>query len=138
MATVQKKAKPAPKAKPAAIVSKPKPAATKPITTSLVDTKPTTPAKEPTKSVEPSGQKSGIAITAFIMGLLFFIPFLTQILAVVFGIIALNDKNQGHRGLAITGIILGGVFLLLWLLIFIVIFMAISAYSSYAPAALSA
>jgi len=63
---------------------------------------------------------SGLAIASLICGLIFFIPVLSVlpgILAVVFGIIAINQTRGGRaggRGLAIAGLILGTLTVLFW------------------------
>jgi hypothetical protein len=62
---------------------------------------------------EPAGS-SGKATASFILGLLFCVPVLTGIPAIILGILSLNDiKNSRGRltgqGLAIAGIILGSI-----------------------------
>src|SRR6476660_8325803 len=58
---------------------------------------------------------SGMAVASLVCGVLFFIPIIPAILAVIFGIIALSQTRNGRasgRGLAIAGLICGGVSLL--------------------------
>ena len=65
--------------------------------------------------VEPPS--SGLAVAALICGLLFFIPVLPGLLGVIFGIIGINqtrDNRASGRGLAIAGLICGGLSLLMW------------------------
>ncbi len=59
---------------------------------------------------------NGLAIASLVLGLLFFVP-IASILAIVFGIVALNQlryRRQGGRGMAITGIVLGSLVVLAW------------------------
>ena len=60
---------------------------------------------------------SGLAIASLICGLLFFIPFIPAILAIVFGIVGINQTKTGRaggRGLAIAGLVCGAVSLFFW------------------------
>jgi prepilin-type processing-associated H-X9-DG protein len=60
---------------------------------------------------------SGLAVAALICGLLFFIPLIPGLLGIIFGIIGINqtrDNRASGRGLAIAGLICGGLSLLLW------------------------
>jgi len=71
----------------------------------------------PQGSGETSGKPktSGMAIASLICGILFCIP-LASLLALIFGIIGINQTKEnraGGRGLAITGTVLGGLGLLL-------------------------
>src|SRR5438445_4869928 len=59
-----------------------------------------------------SPPSSGLAVASLVCGLLFFIPVLPALLAVIFGIIALNQTRGGRasgRGMAIAGLICGAV-----------------------------
>lgn len=65
-----------------------------------------------------------LAVASLIMGILFFIPIITQILAIIFGGAALAQiakKSQEGKGIAIAGLVLGVLFLLMY---GIIIFMA--------------
>ncbi|HEV8604601.1 MAG TPA: DUF4190 domain-containing protein, partial [Tepidisphaeraceae bacterium] len=53
---------------------------------------------------------SGLAIASLICGLIFFLPILPGLLAVIFGIIALKQTREGRaggRGLAVAGLVCG-------------------------------
>lgn len=93
---------------------------------------------------EPAGQQgaasaqhtSGLAITAFVLSLIFFIPFLTPLLAagaIVIGIIALvkikHHKEFAGRGFAIAGIIIAVVVLIIHIIGLILIINAMSAFT---------
>lgn len=63
------------------------------------------------------GGTNGLAIASLVTGILGFF-FVTPVLAIVFGIIGLNQaksRGQGGKGLAIAGIVLG----VLWIAIFV-------------------
>lgn len=67
----------------------------------------------------PAAKTSGAAITALIMGLLLCIPFLTGLGGVIFGAVGLSstkDPRVTGRGMAITGIVLGLLNIVLWVL----------------------
>lgn len=71
--------------------------------------------KKRSESYGGSSKNSGFAIASLVLGLLFFLPF-ANILAIVFGFIALNQikkNNLSGKGMAITGIVLGilGIFI---------------------------
>jgi prepilin-type processing-associated H-X9-DG protein len=60
---------------------------------------------------------SGLAIASLICGLIFFLPILPGLLAVIFGIIALKQTREGRaggRGLAVAGLVCGAVSLFIW------------------------
>jgi prepilin-type processing-associated H-X9-DG protein len=60
---------------------------------------------------------SGLAIASLICGLIFFIPLIPALLALIFGFIALRhtkDGQMGGRGLAVAGMICAGASLMLW------------------------
>src|SRR5580658_6772171 len=60
---------------------------------------------------------SGAAITSLVLGIIGCVPFLTGLLAVIFGFMGLRktrDPNVGGKGLAIAGIILGIVSIIGW------------------------
>jgi hypothetical protein len=62
-------------------------------------------------------QSYGMAVTAMIMGILLCIPYLTNLLAVIFGIVGLakaKSRNGAGRGMAVTGLILGFIGLAMW------------------------
>lgn len=65
---------------------------------------------------------SGLAITSFVLSLVFCLPFIGPILAIVFGVIALRETKRRPleltgRGLALAGLVISGVALLatVWL-----------------------
>ena len=68
----------------------------------------------------PGGrQTNGWAIASLVCGIVGCVPFLTGLLAVIFGIIGLRktrDPRVGGKGLAIAGLVLGIVSILLWAL----------------------
>jgi hypothetical protein len=77
------------------------------------------PKKEEIKQITQQ-KTSGFAITSFVLGMCFFIPFVTAILAIIFGIIGLDDvkkNNKKGKGLAISGIVLGALFFLFWVFV---------------------
>ena len=85
---------------------------------------PVSPAPAPVQPVAApiQGNGSGFAIAALVLGIVAFLfgwlgafNILTAILALVFGIIALN-KHQS-KGMAITGLVLGGLGLLASLIV---------------------
>jgi prepilin-type processing-associated H-X9-DG protein len=58
-----------------------------------------------------------MAIASLICGLLFFIPLIPAVLAIIFGIIGINQTRAGRgggRGLAVAGLVCGAVSLLFW------------------------
>lgn len=73
----------------------------------------------------PMGPQSGFAIAAGYCGLLGIIFAITAPLGVVFGILALRDiarnPQKAGKGRAITGIVLGGLLTLMWLVILLAI-----------------
>jgi len=91
--------------------------------TPLPDAPPTEPA---TTSfgvpVAPSAEATPpntAAIVSFVFGLLFFIPFVTQVIALVVGCYALTTRKERQRvALAWAGITLAGLALLIWTGIF--------------------
>lgn len=71
----------------------------------------------------PEHKYSGMSVASFVLGLCGLIPYffgIPNVLAIVFGFIALNqikkNKNLRGRALAIWGIILGFAFLILVLI----------------------
>ena len=83
-------------------------------------------AVEPQLAFGLPPESSGTAIFSLICGIFFILPF--SLVAVIFGYIALSEirKSPGRlkgRGLAVTGIVLGGVGVL-----FIVAFIALGIY----------
>lgn len=65
--------------------------------------------------VEPPplpAQPRKLAIASLVCGLLFCIPVLPALAALVLGILALSKKGQGGKGMAVAGVVLGGVSLL--------------------------
>lgn len=65
----------------------------------------------------PPTRTSGAAITSLILGILMCIPLLTQLGAILFGIIGISSTRKpgvGGRGMAIAGLLLGLVALLGW------------------------
>ncbi|MGH3970249.1 MAG: DUF4190 domain-containing protein [Mycobacterium sp.] len=82
------------------------------------------PSYPPQPSYQQPRKTSGMAIAAMVLGILGFLAGLPALLGVIFGIVALNQpavkgRQQGGRGMAITGIVVGGVWLLIWILYFI-------------------
>lgn len=73
------------------------------------------------------GKPNGLAVAALVLGiagLLFFVFFAPSILALVFGIVALNQVNrpgnvQTGKGMAISGIVLGAAGIVLAVLVII-------------------
>ena len=89
--------------------------------------------------VEKSGEKSkgekysALAITSFILSLIFFVPFISTI-GFILGIISLivisrNQKLKG-KGFAIAAIIIGLLVTIVWVLLFIFVYNFFSALSS--------
>jgi len=74
-------------------------------------------------------EKKGLAIASLVCGLLFWLGvpgFVCSILAVIFGIIQLKNikktpKQYGGRGMAIAGLILGGIGVIFFLAVTVVI-----------------
>lgn len=67
--------------------------------------------------VSPTPRTSGFAVASLICGILACIPFLTSLLAVVFGLIGLKQTRQrgiNGRAMAVVGLILGFVGLVGW------------------------
>lgn len=63
---------------------------------------------------------SGMAVTSFVCGLFFFVPFITSTLAIVLGIVSLRNMRQyyvGGRIWAVWGITFGALGLALWLFV---------------------
>ncbi|SHI46497.1 protein of unknown function [Rubritalea squalenifaciens DSM 18772] len=78
---------------------------------------------------------SGMAITAMVLGIISVLSFgmliLPQILAVVFGHIGMsqckNDPNMDGNGLAIAGLVMGYIFIGLFLLFFLILMIPVLA-----------
>ena len=105
----------------------PRSAFTPPCDTPPLATPPATPPTQPTTTplaapVSPSTEltsPSPAAIVAFVFGLLFFIPFVTQIIAVVAGSYALSTRKTGQRlVLAWIGVVLAALALVGWIAVF--------------------
>lgn len=65
-----------------------------------------------------SGSVNGLAVAALVCGIAGFILFITAPIAVVLGIVALNQRPDGvGRALAITGLVLGALVCLGFLLV---------------------
>jgi len=72
-------------------------------------------------------EKKGMAIASLVCGLLFWfsIPgLICSVLAIIFGIVQLNNikktpKKYGGKGMAIAGVVLGSVGILLWILLLV-------------------
>lgn len=61
--------------------------------------------------VQPTTSTNGLAIASLVLGILW-LYWIGSILAVIFGHIALkqiSERNQGGRGLAIAGLVLGWI-----------------------------
>jgi hypothetical protein len=69
---------------------------------------------------------NGMAIAGFVCSLLGW-TCIPAVLGLTFSLIALNGKNQANRGLAIAGAIIGGIWLLLWIIYLIVSIFVFSA-----------
>jgi len=70
------------------------------------------------------GGTSAYAVLALIFGI---VPVMCGALGVIFGIVALErNRSLGHsgRGLAISGIVLGSIWLVIWVIIAIAVFAA--------------
>lgn len=82
-----------------------------------------TPSYPPRFSYSPQVQKkkSGLAIASLILAILFLVPF-ASIIAVILGIVALNkissNANLSGKGFAVAGIIIGGVFSIVWVFLY--------------------
>jgi uncharacterized membrane protein YvbJ len=78
------------------------------------------PAPAPTPRAAAGERTSGMAITALIMGILGFFINPLAILAVIFGIIGLNQTNKDPslkgRGMAVAGLVLGIVAIASWVI----------------------
>ena len=77
---------------------------------------------------QPTQGTNGFAIASLVLGCLIWIEGFTGILAVVFGHVALSQikkTNQGGRGLAIAGLVLGYIGIA-FLLVIIILFVAIA------------
>lgn len=64
-----------------------------------------------------SRRTNGLAITSLILGILFCIPWITGLLAVVFGILGIRktrDPQVGGKGIAVAGLVLGIVSFIGW------------------------
>ncbi len=86
--------------------------------------------KQKNSSLKTSKSASGTATASLVLSLIFFIPIVPQILAIIFGISALNrmtKDNTDGKGLAIAGLVVGIIFLVFW--IFIIFMFAIFAAS---------
>src|SRR5687767_13888046 len=61
---------------------------------------------------------NGYAITSLVCGILGCIPFLTGLLAMLFGVVGIRKSNRvpyaGGKGMAIAGLVLGLISLLFW------------------------
>ena len=82
-----------------------------------------------------AAQSTGLSVTALVLGLVsifFGFTFLVPLGALIFGILALKREPAG-KAMAITGIVIGGAFMLFWLLfggaILAIILAALSAAS---------
>ncbi|MBB5642949.1 DUF4190 domain-containing protein [Cryobacterium roopkundense] len=65
-----------------------------------------------------AAQSTGLSATALVLGLVsifFGFTFLVPLGALIFGILALKREPAG-KGMAITGIVIGGLFMLFWVL----------------------
>jgi prepilin-type processing-associated H-X9-DG protein len=85
-------------------------------------------ASQNTRYVQPTGRNNAMAIAALACGIPVCIP-LVGFLAIVFGIIGISQTAQGQergRGMAITGLVLGCISPLFWLLdLFVVPFLIV-------------
>ena len=78
-------------------------------------------------------EPKGFSITALVLGLvsiLFGFTFLMPIAALIFGLIGLNKEPAG-KGMALVGVIIGGLALLVWLLIVLAFSSVIGTFLSF-------
>jgi len=76
------------------------------------------PPKDVNGTHPPAQGVNGLAIAGFVCSLLGCLTCIPALLGLVFSLVALFGKNQANRGLAIAGAIIGGIWLLLWLVYF--------------------
>ena len=83
----------------------------------------------------PSSTTNPMAIASLVSSLVGWICGIGPILGIIFGVIALNQikqTGQGGRGLALAGLIIGGVEIALMLLYFVVV-VILAASNGYGP-----
>jgi len=62
-------------------------------------------------------RSNGIAVASLVLGILGCVPFVTGVLAVIFGIIGIRNSRQpnvGGKGLAVAGLVLGIISVVAW------------------------
>jgi hypothetical protein len=75
----------------------------------------------------PQGQQTnGMAIAGFVLSLLG-CGCITALLGFIFSLVALNSSNRANRGLAIAGAIIGGLWLLGWVIYFVLVMILAAA-----------
>ena len=86
----------------------------------------------PTVAV-PTRKTNGMAIAALVTGIAGFLTGITSILAIIFGIVALNqikkDPLQDGKGMAIAGIICGSIVIFLAICLIILVIIAAATYT---------
>jgi hypothetical protein len=71
----------------------------------------------------PQAGTNGFAIAALVCSIVLAVVCIGSILGIVFGIIGLRqcaERGQSGRGLAIAGIVIGGIAIVLWIVLIIV------------------
>ena len=79
---------------------------------------------------DAQGASSGMSIASLVCGLILCVPFISGILAGIFGILALRDvrsRNAGGKGMAVAGLILGGVNIVVWIVLSAMMIPAVGA-----------
>ncbi len=90
----------------------------------------TVPASSPQPVYVVQAPPRGLSITSLVLGLasIFFgFTFLVPLAGLIIGIIALKKEPAG-KGMAITGIVIGAAFMLLWLILGGIILAAITSF----------
>ncbi len=76
-----------------------------------------TPGGYPPAAYAPAARTSAASVTSLVLGIVLCVPFVTSLLAVIFGIVGIRATKTPAvkgRGLAIAGLILGVLGLVLW------------------------
>jgi hypothetical protein len=95
---------------------------------------PLSPQATPAYTMEPARASNASAVVSLVCGLVFCVPFLTSLLAVIFGMVGLS-KSKGPRGsgrgMAMAGLILGVLGLAGWSVASYGMYWGISAIKAY-------